>query len=514
MNERIIRGRELSAAVSERCDVLVIGSGAGGAVLAAGLVEAGLDVVMLEAGGYHTRRDFTLNEGDAFVKLYQQQGARATDDVSIAILQGKGVGGSTTVNWTTCFRTPPRVLEHWARVHGIEGLGEAELAPHFDAVEARLNISTWPESQANENNQALLRGARALGWEAAPLRRNVRGCANSGFCGVGCPVDGKQGMHVTYLPDAIAGGMRLYTDVEVQTLDWSGGRVRGALGRARRADGALGPAVEVKAKVVALCGGAINSPALLLRSGLNPNGRVGLRTFLHPVVGMAGRYAHRVDPYYGAPQSIGSHQFIDRGSDKVGFFLEVAPLHPMLASTASALIGEQLGEFLALLPNLSAIIALQADGFLPGDEGGRVSLKPSGQPSIVYPVGPALQESIRESHAVLARLHIAAGAEEVASLHAEPVRLRTEAELPKLHAARYGAFEHAIFTAHQMGGCAMGPKAESSVVRPDHRHHTVENLYIVDGSVLPTSLGVNPSETIYGLAHRARAFVAAAASGA
>jgi choline dehydrogenase-like flavoprotein len=132
----------------------------------------------------------------------------------------------------------------------------------------------------------------------------------------------------------------------------------------------------------------------------------------------------------------------------------------------------------------------------------------------VYPVGPALQESIRESHAVLARLHIAAGAEEVASLHAEPVRLRTEAELPKLHAARYGAFEHAIFTAHQMGGCAMGPKAESSVVRADHRHHTVENLYIVDGSVLPTSLGVNPSETIYGLAHRARAFVAAAASGA
>jgi choline dehydrogenase-like flavoprotein len=139
-----------------------------------------------------------------------------------------------------------------------------------------------------------------------------------------------------------------------------------------------------------------------------------------------------------------------------------------------------------------------------------VTLKPSGDPKLDYPVRPALIEAMAESHKVLARVHLAAGAAEVGTLHAAPVLLRAEADLPLLDQAPYGPFQHAIFTAHQMGGCGMGPKPESSVVRPDHRHHTVENLFVVDGSVLPTALGVNPSQTIYGLAHRARPFVAAA----
>ena len=512
MKGQITEGRALTADVAERCDVLVIGSGAGGAVLAAGLVEAGLDVVMLEAGPYQTRRSFRGDEGEAFVNLYQEQGARATADLSIAVLQGRSVGGSTTVNWTTCFRTPPRVLRHWAAAHGIEGLDEESLRPHFEAIEQRLGIAAWPEERANENNQALLRGARALGWEASALRRNVRGCANSGLCGVGCPVDGKQGMHVTYLPDAVEGGLRLYSDVEVDTLTMRDGRATGAVGRVRApgSRATTGRAVQVQAKVVALCGGAINSPALLLRSGLNPNGRVGLRTFIHPVIGVAGVYGHLIAPYAGAPQSIGSHQFFDRGADKMGFFLEAAPMQPMLASTASAMIGPQLGDFLARLPNLSALLALHVDGLLPGDEGGVVTLKPSGDPKLDYPVRPALIEAMAESHKVLARVHLAAGAAEVGTLHAAPVLLRAEADLPLLDQAPYGPFQHAIFTAHQMGGCGMGPRPESSVVRPDHRHHTVENLFVVDGSVLPTALGVNPSQTIYGLAHRARPFVAAA----
>ena len=512
MNGQIIEGRTLKAPVAERCDVLIVGSGAGGAVLAAGLVEAGLDVVMLEAGAYATRRDFLLDEGDAFVKRYQEQGARATADLSIAVLQGKGVGGSTTVNWTTCFRTPERVLARWREAHGIEGLDADSLLPHFEAIERRLHIETWPESQANENNKALLRGARALGFQASPLRRNVRGCVNSGFCGLGCPVDGKQGMHVTYLPDAVHAGLRLYTDVEVDVLTQAGGRLTGAVGNARAPGPSEAPPqpVQVQAKVVALCGGAINSPAVLLRSGINPNGRVGLRTFLHPVIGVAGRYAHRIDPYAGAPQSIGSHQFIDRGADKVGFFLEAAPLHPMLASTATSAIGADLGAFLGNLPFFSALLSLHVDGIMPGDDGGTVTLKAGGQPRLDYPIRPALIEAMAESHKVLARIHLAAGAVEVGTLHASPVMLRATSDLALLDQAPYGAFQHAIFTAHQMGGCAMGADPATSVVRADHRHHQIENLFVVDGSVLPTALGVNPSETVYALAHRARAAVAAA----
>ena len=383
MTGRVTQGSDITADVAETCDVCIIGSGAGGGVLAAGLVARGLNVVMLEAGGYHTRRDFDLQEQTAFPALYQGRGGRSTTDLAISILQGRAVGGSTTVNWTTCFRTPDRILSHWQQHHGIEGLDPQSLAPHFEAIEERLSIATWPEERANANNRKLLDGARALGWEAAPLRRNVKGCVNSGFCGMGCPVDGKQGQHVTTIPDAIAGGMRLYSDVEVRQLVHAGKKVSEVRGvvMERGRDRDTAHTVTVRPKVVALCGGAINNPVLLFRSELNPNGRVGLRTFLHPVVSMAGIYDEQVDPYYGAPQSIGSHQFIDRGPDKVGYFLEAAPMHPMLTASAAGVFASKLGELMQQLPHISGLLALQVDGLLPGDDGGTTTLRPDGRPA-------------------------------------------------------------------------------------------------------------------------------------
>jgi len=510
MNGRIVQGPDIDAAVEETCDVLVIGSGAGGAVLAAGLVEQGHDVVLLEAGGYHTRRDFDLDEGKAYPMLYQDRGGRSTKDRAISVLQGRSVGGSTTVNWTTCYRTPRRILDHWASAHGIEGLDEATLRPHFEAVERRLSIDAWPEALANANNRALLDGCRALGWEATPMRRNVRGCADSGYCGVGCPVDGKQAMHVTYLPDAVARGLRLYSDVHVDTLTVEGDRVTGARGTVmqRGRDQRRDVGVNVRARVVALCGGAINSPALLLRSGLD-DGPVGRRTFLHPVIAVTGEYGHRIDPFYGAPQAIGSHRFIDRGHDEYGFFLETAPLQPMLASF-NPNMGDDLQSLVERLPWLSGLLALHVDGLVPGDEGGTVTLDGHGRPSLDYPVSQGLARAMRASHEALARVHLAAGAERAITLHREPLELRTEADLARLDDRPYGAHQHAIFSAHQMGGCTMGPDPATSVVDPRHRHHRVDNLFVVDGSVLPTALGVNPSETIYALAHRARSFVGSA----
>jgi len=512
MKGRVTQGTDVTADVIETCDVCVIGSGAGGGTLAAELVARGLDVVMLEAGGYHTRRDFDLHEETAFPMLYQGRGTRATSDLAISILQGRSVGGSTTINWTTCFRTPERILKHWETHHGIEGLDSQTLTPHWEAVEARLNIHQWPREMANANNRKLLEGCEALGWEAAPLRRNVKGCANSGFCGMGCPVDGKQGQHVTTIPDAIDGGMRLYSDVEVRRLIHDGRRiseVRGVV-MERGRDRDTAHSVVVRSKVVALCGGAINNPLLLLRSELNPNGRVGKRTFLHPVIAASGVYEETISPYFGAPQSIGSHQFIDRGPGKVGYFFEAAPMHPMLTASAAGVVGAQLDELMRSLPHISGLIALHVDGLLPGDEGGTVSLRSDGRPDIAYPVRPLLVEAMRESHLNLTRVHLAAGAREVGTLHTKPLRIRSETDLHLLETAEYGAMKHAIFTAHQMGGCAMGSDSTTSVVDANHRHHTVHNLYVVDGSVLPTALGVNPSHTIYGLARRASDIVAQA----
>ncbi len=490
------------------CDVCIVGSGAGGAVLAAGLCAAGLDVVMLEEGSHYTAEDFTLHERDALPNMYQERGTRSTDDLAFTVMQGRTVGGSTTVNWTTCFRTPERILNHWEAHHG---LGDLDLDPHFAAIEERLSIAPWPESLANANNQALSRGAQALGYDWGVLRRNVKGCANSGYCGLGCPVEAKQAMAVTTLQDALAAGLRLISEVRVQRLETDGRRVVAVHGQAMPKNAGLpvGPTITVRAKVTVSSAGAINGPALLLRSGLDGGGRVGRRTYLHPVVGSLAWFEEPIRPFYGAPQSVGSHHFIDRGPDRVGYFLEAAPLQPMLAAVAAAQFGPALHDAMSQLAHTNGLIALSVDGLLPHDDGGTVSLHHDGRPKLSYPIRPFLQESLRDANKTLARIQFAAGAKRVTSGHHPPVEMLSAGDVDLLDAAPYEALKVSLFTAHQMGGCAMHGTA--GVVDREHRFRGMDNLFVVDGSVLPTALGVNPSETIYALAHRAIPFVVAAA---
>lgn len=504
-------GADVTADVEETCDVCIVGSGAGGAVLASRLIDLGLDVVMLEAGGHFTRDDFTLSEADAFQQLYQGRGAWATDDLSVSILQGRTVGGSTTVNWTTSYRTPDPVLEHWRSVHGIDTLDSTVLAPHWDEVEGRLNIQEWPEEAANANNKVLLRGCRALGWKVHALRRNVQGCMNSGYCGLGCPVDGKQAMHVTYLPHAVEGGLRLYSDVTVDELVVEGGRVTSVRGSVlgRFDDVPSGRRVVVKPKVTVSSAGAINGPALLLRSGITGGG-VGTRTWIHPVTAMPALFDEAINGFHGAPQSVASHEFIDRGPDTMGFFLEVPPVQPMLVSTASTLFGEEQRRFLQQLPNVSIILAIHADGFTPGEEGGTVRLRRDGRAALHYPFGPALREAMKASALAMQQVVFAAGARAAYLLHTEHGRELTSADPSVYDGVEFDALRQPTFTAHLMGGCAMGPDPDTSVVDTTLRHHAVKNLFVVDGSVLPTSLGVNPSETIYGIASWAAEAVAEA----
>lgn len=511
MSGQIFHGRDLTGDVDVTCDVAIVGSGAGGAVLAAGLVEKGLRVVMLEEGGYHTKADFDLVEGHAFPMLYQERGARATADLAISILQGRAIGGTTVVNWTTCFRTPDRILSHWQKVYGLERMTRDGLDPHFAAIEERLNIQEWPLELVNENNRTLYDGCKKLGWDVAPLRRNVKGCGNSGYCGVGCPLDAKQSMLVTYIPDAVAAGLDVYANARAMRIETSGDRVVAVHADIldEATDRPNGKKVVLRPKVLAVCGGAINSPALLLRSGIT-NGPVGRYTWLHPVVAIPALYERRIEGWRGAPQSIGSHHFIDRGADKVGYFLETPPLQPMLASTAFGLFGKAKQDQLANLPHIATLIAVCVDGLLPGDEGGTVTLKSDGRINVDYPVSAAMSEAFHDASKSMARVALAAGAKHAMSLHAEPRIMATDADIAQLDSATWGAQQHSIFTAHQMGGCRMGLSPDTSVVNDTLRHHQVANLYVVDGSVLPTALGVNPSETIYGISHWAREHVAGA----
>ena len=473
-----------------QAEVCIIGSGAGGSVLAAGLAQRGRSVVVLEAGPYATRLDFSQKEGEAYPMLYQDRFLRATADGSVAILQGRSVGGGTTVNWTTCFRTPQRVRDAWRDRFGLE----LDLDPHFEAVEQRLNVAEWPI--ANANNEVLRRGCEALGWEWGRLRRNVLGCANSGYCGLGCPFDAKQAMLVTTLQDLLDAGGTLVSDCQVVGLEHDGRKVATERGRSN------GHPVTVRADKVVVSGGAINSPCLLLANDIDPNGLVGTSTFLHPVVAVGGIYDERIEGWYGAPQSIGSHQFIDRG-DAPGWFMEVPPLQPMLASAGFMGFGRMQQEFMAQLAHVCSILSIFADGFHDAAPGGTVTVRADGRPRVDYPVSEELAAAFKDAHVAMARIHLAAGTKVASTLHPEPVVIETEGDLAKLEAADYGTLRHSIFSAHQMGGCPMNADPGRGVVTPDHKVNGFDNLFVVDGSVLPTSLGVNPSQTIYGLAHRA-----------
>ncbi len=492
-------------------DVCIVGSGPGGAIVAARLARSGARVVVLEEGGYHTKEEFDMQEATAYPRLYQDRGNRATADLSIQVLQGRAVGGGTVVNWTTSYRTPDHVLEHWRRTEGLP-LTPEMLRPHFEEVEQRLGIAQVEYEDTNPNNRAIYDGCKKLGWQVDTTRRNVRGCLRTGYCGMGCPVDAKQSAALTYLPDAVAAGAEVYANCRVEKIEWSGKRAVAVVASFLEpgTQKARGHTARVEPRIVVVSGGAINSPALLLRSNI-VQGPVGKKTWLHPVVALGAFYDTAIEGFYGAPQSVASHHFARR-SEGAGFFIEAAPVHPMLSSIAMPGFGAALRERMTMLPNVCATISLMIDGFDAGEEGGTVTLRGGVAPKLDYPFTERMYECFRAGMKAIARLHLANGAREIVSFHAEPVTIRSEADLSRLDGAPFGPNRVAVFTAHQMGGCRMGSDPSRSVVDPHLRHHAIENLFVVDGSVFPTSLGVNPMESIYGIASWAATHVRAAAA--
>jgi len=506
---RIVPGAQLDNMSATEVDFAIVGSGAGGSVAAAVLTAAGAQVAVIEEGGHYTKSDFNMQEAWAYPALYQEHGNRTTDDLAIMILQGRNVGGGTTVNWTSSFRTPAATLRLWAERHGVADLDAATLEPHFAAAEARLDIGPGNPDDVNANNRKLQDGAAKLGWRPELIRRSVKGCARLGYCGMGCPLDAKRTSRTTYLADAIVGGADVYTDCRARLIETDRGRARAVVADIldRASDRPRGRLVVHARKGVVLAGGAINTPALLLRSHAGTDsGVVGKRTFLHPTVPLVAFYEQPIEGFYGPPQSVSVHHFADRGA-RVGYFLETAPVHPMLGALAVPGFGDAHRRLAERLPFVQATIALLIDGH-HDDDGGEVSVNADGRIRLRYPLHASLREAAVDAIGNMARLQLAAGAREVMTLHETPIVIRSEADIARVADAPFVANGHTLFSAHQMGGCPMGHDRRRSVVDTRGRHHHLENLWIVDGSVFPTSLGANPQLSIY--AH-ARLFATAIA---
>ncbi|MGH8460773.1 MAG: GMC family oxidoreductase N-terminal domain-containing protein [Stenotrophobium sp.] len=486
-------------------DVAIVGTGAGGGTAAEILSLAGLKVLLIEEGPLKTSDSFKdMDESRAYNDLYQDGAGRTSSDGAISVLQGRSVGGSTTVNWTSSFRTPPQTLKQWADVHGVKGASVEEMAPWFEKMEQRLNIAPWAQPP-NANNSVLKRAGEKLGWDVRVIPRNVRGCWNSGYCGYGCPVNAKQSMLVSTIPEALRHGAVLVHHLRVQRVQFSAGKVDGLMAQALDADciGLTGVEVQVRARHYIMAGGAINTPALLLRSQApDSHRRLGKRTCIHPVNLTIAQMPERIDGYYGAPQSQHSDQFQWNGdfSRRPGFKLEIAPTYPSLTAAIFAAYGKELAADQAQLPYTSPMLALMRDGFHPQSPGGEIRVDDAGRPLLDYEISDYLWNGFKQAFLLMAEGQFAAGAKRVMPSHLDGKWSASWSEAKaQIEALPYKKFRVSLFTAHLMGGCAMGEDPAQSVVNSLGRHHQIENLSVFDGSVFPTSIGANPQLSIYGL---------------
>lgn len=481
-----------------QADVCVVGSGAGGAPVAAELAAAGQRVVVLEAGGYWRPQDFTQVEYDMFQRLYHDKAGRTTRDRAIHVHQGKGVGGSTLHNINLCARVPGEILTAWRETHGLAALPDPVLGALYDEVEARLEVSQMGPAQLNGNNAVLERGCRALGYRGGYLRHNRVGCAASGFCELGCPFDAKQNALKVYMTDAVRAGAVVLADTWAVRIEHDGKRaskvhavVRGRERGERRA------AVTVAAKVVCVSASATGTPALLRRSGVPDPGRlVGSRLFLHPGAAVAARFDEPLQSWRGVPQSYECTEFLDfapRSQRRVWIVPTFA--HPAGVSAVLSGFGEAHAAYMKDYGRMAALSAMVHD-----EHPGRVGPRGAHGVDIDYRLHPddaaQLVLGLRES----ARLFLAAGAREVVVPVARPATLRTAAEVDAFFSTFHIRAQDTDLTAvHPMGSVWMGDDAETSCVDSRGRYHHMDNVYVADTSLYCSSIGVPPQITAYTL---------------
>jgi choline dehydrogenase-like flavoprotein len=484
---RVVDGSALDRDLTVTVDACVIGTGAGGAPVAKELAEAGLTVAMLEEGDHRTADDYDAHPRDMSIKLYREAGQIATVGVPPIVLPlGKAVGGSTLVNSATCFRTPPAVLELWGERFGLEELSASELDPYFRRVERELNVVRTPASIAGRNAEVVKRGADRLGYSGGFIYRNVRGCVGSGVCNFGCPTSAKQHVGITYVPKAWDAGAVTYAGTRARRLLLDGGRVRGV-----EAKTSSGRRLVVRCETVVLAAGTIHSPLFLRRQGLrDPSGQIGRNLSLHPATGVRALFDERIDMWRGVPQSY----FIDEFAAE-GIMLEGAAGTPDWVATALPYIGERHRALMQAYPHLSQFGVMVSDssrGWVR-EIGGRLHIR--------YDLNRKDTLTFKRAIEVLCGIYWAAGAKRVYPPIAGLPELGPD-EMGLLRDHDIKADHLSLMAFHPLGTCRMGADPSQSPVDAQGALRGCDGLFVSDGSIVPSSIGVNPQITIMALATR------------
>jgi long-chain-alcohol oxidase len=504
--ERRLTPLEIDGDTTLDCDVVIVGSGAGGGTAAGVLAQAGLDVVIVEAGGYYDESEFDGAELRGLDRLYLNGGGMASADGSIGLLAGSALGGGTLVNYTFSFRTPDDVRREWAGEHGVAAVATKDFDQSLDAVWERIGVNA-EHSVPSRRDEAIRSGLEKLGWDWDVMQRNVRGCREGvcRLCHYGCQLGAKQSTMKTWIQDAQDAGARILVGTRADVITTAGGAANGIEART-----AAGHRVTVRARAVVSACGALQTPALLARSGVRSKA-LGKHLRLHPVMVVWGQFDEEIRPWEGMLSSTYSDRDSDLDGKGYGVKYEhVATPPSILLSFSPWRGGREHAELMQALPYTGGL------GVLLRDHGvGEVRTGRDGEPVVRYKLTREDVAHLRQGIRGAAQIVEAMGARRVYSSHSRWVAFEPggrgdlDSFMRDADACGWGAGQAQMVSFHIMGSARMGGSPSSSVCNPNGQVWDTPGLYVFDGSAFPTASGVNPMVTIEALAHmNARALAA------
>ena len=477
------------------CDVVVVGTGAGGAVVGRELTKRGYGVAFVEEGSFLHRSDFKQSVLKSFAQYYRTD-SFAIGNAVMPVYTGRMVGGSTTLNTATCFRAPRWIHDEWAEKLGSDEFTEEAWADYYERVENELNVQDADIAATGPIRDIIARGCDALGWHHGPIRRNAPECRGEGFCTYGCPTDAKRSMNMTYIPSALKSGAMLLTEARAEQVIIENGKAVGLKVRSTES----GAEITVRAKLVVMSGGAVPTPLFLADQGLcNTSGELGKNLTLHPSANMSALFDEYVGGGEFIPQGYGTQQFLNEGLLLSGSLTDDA-----VFPSSVALHGRQLIEAIELRNQIGSLGVLCHDH----GPGGYVKKLASGRTLMRYDLVEKDCQMLHKGMLAVIDIFKAAGARRFYPLLASAPILDTEKDIEKFRKMKIRPQDLVLTSYHPIGTCKMGRDPKSSVVDLNCQTHDVPNLYLVDGSSLPGPPAVNPQIAIMALATRAADHIA------
>jgi choline dehydrogenase-like flavoprotein len=487
---QVTNGKELHEDLELECEVVVIGTGAGGAACAYELASRGRAVLMLEEGDLHRRDALSGRTQNMIKKLYRDQGFTvALGNVGVPVFAGRAVGGSTIVNSGTCYRADERIFEKWRRELGLTEFSSASMDPYYRRVESMLQVTRAKMELTGGVGRVIARGAESLGMRHHPLMRNAPDCDGQGVCAFGCPTGAKRSTDVSYVPAALERGAQLVTAARVTGIDVVAGRargVRGTLGSGRR--------FRVKAEAVVVAGGALMTPVILKSAGVCTESEwLGKNLSIHPASKVMALFDEHIDMATGIPQGYAVDSF---AADGIMFEGGSTPLD--ITAVGVPWVGRKFMRVMDQYRHLATFGLMIEDS-----SRGEVRPGPGGSPLIRYDLNRPDTDKITGAIATLAEIFLAAGARRVMPFLPSMQEITSQRDVDRLRTMRLSPGDIEVTAYHPLGTCRIGTDPRTSVLGPDYETHEVKSLFVADGSAVPSALGVNPQLTIMAMALQA-----------